>query len=110
MAVVVLLRGVNVGGHRSFRPAKFVEQLAHLGAINIGATGAFVIKGRVGHAKLRSEIAARLPFEAEIMICDGRALSRLLAHTAFEGSAPVPTKCGLSACWRSVRPRCPGCR
>ena len=41
---VVLLRGVNVGGHRTFRPARLAEQLRHLGAVNIGAAGTFVIR------------------------------------------------------------------
>ena len=31
-----LLRGVNVGGHRAFRPAMLAAQLKHLGAVNIG--------------------------------------------------------------------------
>ena len=37
MALVVFLRGVNVGGHRTFKPAALVKQLAHLDAVNIGA-------------------------------------------------------------------------
>jgi len=86
VAQVVLLRGVNVGGHRSFRPAKFVGQLRHLDAVNIGATGAFVVRRPVSRKQLRSEIATRLPFEAEIMICDARELTRLLSHMAFARS------------------------
>lgn len=39
MALVVLLRGVNVGGHRTFRPTMLTEELKHLDAINIGAAG-----------------------------------------------------------------------
>ena len=37
MALVVFLRGVNVGGHRTFRPTKLAVALKHLGAINIGS-------------------------------------------------------------------------
>ena len=44
MALVVFLRGVNVGGHRSFRPTTLAEQLKHLDAVNIGAAGTFVIR------------------------------------------------------------------
>ena len=44
MALVVLLRGVNVGGHRTFRPTTLAEQLKHLDAVNIGAAGTFVIR------------------------------------------------------------------
>ena len=37
MALVVLLRGVNVGGHKTFRPAALAKELALLDAVNIGA-------------------------------------------------------------------------
>ena len=87
MALVVLLRGVNVGGHRRFRPADFVAQLRHRDAVNIGATGVFVIRRPVSQSQLRAEIAKRLPFEAEIMICEGRKLTRLLSHAAFAGAS-----------------------
>jgi hypothetical protein len=30
VALAVLLRGVNVGGHRTFRPTALAEQLKHL--------------------------------------------------------------------------------
>ncbi|MBY0496071.1 MAG: DUF1697 domain-containing protein [Cyanobacteria bacterium] len=46
MALVVFLRGVNVGGHRTFRPAALAKQLEHLGAINIGAAGTFASPNR----------------------------------------------------------------
>jgi uncharacterized protein (DUF1697 family) len=84
VALVVLLKGVNVGGHRSFRPAKFVQQLSHLDASSVGATGVFVIKRRVGRAALHKEISDRLPFSAEIMICEGQELAGLLFHPAFQ--------------------------
>jgi hypothetical protein len=46
MALVVFLRGVNVGGHRTFRRSTLTEQLKHLDAVNIGAAGTFVIRQR----------------------------------------------------------------
>ena len=85
MAFVVLLRGVNVGGHRTFRPAALVRQLAHLGAVNIGAAGTFVIRKRVARAKLRAELVRALPFETEIVICEGRDLLALTARDPFAG-------------------------
>ena len=89
-ALVVLLRGVNVGGHRTFRPAAFARELGHLGAVNIGAAGTFVIRERVGRAQLRSELAGRLPFDTEIVICNGRDLARFVAHhSAALGPAPA---------------------
>ena len=80
MALVVLLRGVNVGGHRTFRPAVLAEQLQHLGAVNIGAAGTFVIRQPVSRAQLRIEFARRLPFETEIVLCEGREIARLIAR------------------------------
>ena len=83
MALVVLLRGVNVGGHRTFRPARLAEELKHLDAVNIGAAGTFVIRTPVSRAELRAEFARRLPFETEIVICDGRDIVRLMSTDHF---------------------------
>jgi len=85
VALVVLLRGVNVGGHRTFRPAKLAEQLKHLGAVNIGAAGTFVVRHPVARAKLRAELERRLPFETEIMICRGQEIVGLMARDFFAG-------------------------
>ena len=85
MALVVLLRGLNVGGHRTFRPTRLAEQLQHLDAVNVGAAGTFVIRRPVSRAQLRIEVARRLPFDAEIMICQGREIVRLMAHDFFAG-------------------------
>ncbi len=85
MALVVLLRGLNVGGHRTFRPARLAEELRYLDAVNIGAAGTFVIRKPVSRAQLRVEIARRLPFQAEIMICQGRDIVRLMSHDFFSG-------------------------
>ena len=83
MALVVLLRGVNVGGHRTFRPTTLAEQLKHLDAVNIGAAGTFVIRRPITQAQLRAEVARRLPFDAEIMICQGREVVRLMSQNHF---------------------------
>jgi uncharacterized protein (DUF1697 family) len=83
MALVVLLRGVNVGGHRTFRPAALAEELQHLDAVNIGAAGTFVIRQPITQAQLRAELASRLPFETEIMICQGREIVRLMSEDPF---------------------------
>ena len=83
MALVVLLRGVNVGGHRTFRPTTLAKELEHLGAVNIGATGTFVFHRRITKARLRSELAKRLPFSAEIVICEGREILGLMSANHF---------------------------
>ena len=82
--LVVFLRGLNVGGHRTFRPAVLAGHLKHLGAVNIGAAGTLVIRRPIGRTRLRDEIARRLPFEAEIVMCDGREIAALLSTAAFD--------------------------
>ena len=90
MALVVLVRGLNVGGHRSFRPTALAADLQHLDAVNIGAAGTFVIRKPVSPARLRVEVARRLPFQAEIMICGGREIVRLLSRDFFTGHSVRP--------------------
>lgn len=83
MSHVVLLRGVNVGGHRTFRPAELARQLAHLDVVNIGAAGTFVIRRPVTQSKLRAELAARLPAGTEMVVCNGREIARLMSADHF---------------------------
>ncbi|HLE32277.1 MAG TPA: DUF1697 domain-containing protein [Bacteroidota bacterium] len=83
MALVVLLRGVNVGGHKTFRPTVLTKQLKHLDVVNIGAAGTFVIRRPVTRTRLRKELARRLPFDTEIIICQGREILGLMARNPF---------------------------
>ena len=104
MALVVLLRGVNVGGHKTFRPTILAEQLKHLDAVNIGAAGTFVIRRAVTRARLRAELARRLPFDAEIIICEGREILRLMAQNPFTHQ-PVQSNIVRFVSVLSKRPR-----
>lgn len=79
MALVVLLRGVNVGGHRTFRPSELAAQLAHLDAVNIGAAGTLVIRRVISQARLRAELARKLPFATDVAICQGREILQLMS-------------------------------
>jgi uncharacterized protein (DUF1697 family) len=83
MALVVFLRGVNVGGHRKFRPAALAKEMADLGVVNIGAAGTFVAKKPVSAAAFRAELAKRLPFETEIMICPASEILELRENDPF---------------------------
>lgn len=85
MALVVFLRGINVGGHRRFRPATLARRLKHLDAVNIGAAGTLVVRQPPSQARLRAELARRLPFDAEIMICPGREIVSLMSRNPFAG-------------------------
>jgi uncharacterized protein (DUF1697 family) len=91
MALVVFLRGINVGGHRTLRPSTLAKQLSQFDAVNIGAAGTFVIRRPVPRARLRAEIARRLPFNAEIIICEGREILGLMSQNPF-GRQSAPPK------------------
>jgi uncharacterized protein (DUF1697 family) len=90
MALVVFLRGVNVGGHKTFRPAALAKELKDLDVVNIGAAGTFVIRRPITRTRLRAEFTRRLPFDAEIMICDRRDIVRLVARDPFAGQSVGP--------------------
>jgi uncharacterized protein (DUF1697 family) len=89
MSHVVLLRGVNVGGHRAFRPAQLAAKLRHLGAVNIGAAGTFVVRRPTSRAQLRAEFERRLPFDTPIMICAGQDVAAVLSNNCF---ARIPAR------------------
>jgi uncharacterized protein (DUF1697 family) len=87
MALVVLLKGINVGGHRTFRPSVLAKELERLDVVNVGAAGTFVVRKPVSRANLRADIMRRLPFHADVMICDGSDILRLISADPFAGLA-----------------------
>ncbi len=89
MALVVFLRGVNVGGHRTFRPSVFARELSAYDVVNVGAAGTFVVWNPGDTAKFRAELLQKLPFIAEIVSCDGRDLIRLTKKNPF---GPDPSR------------------
>jgi uncharacterized protein (DUF1697 family) len=95
VSLVVFLRGVNVGAHKRFQPALLARDLAHLGAVNVGAAGTLVIRNRVARAALKSHVLERLPFAADLMISDGRDLLRLAYPEPFDAA---PTGNDLRRC------------
>lgn len=90
MALVVFLRGVNVGGHRRFRPSILANALRHFDVVNVGAAGTFVVRKPGSRAKFRTALARKLPFETEIVFCDGRELLRLETENPFGREPPRP--------------------
>jgi len=90
MALVVFLRGVNVGGHRTFRPSVLATELHHLSVVNIGAAGTFVVRKPVTRTQLRAEFARRLPFETESMICTDREIVKLMSLDPFADEPAAP--------------------
>jgi uncharacterized protein (DUF1697 family) len=89
MAWVVLLRGMNVGGHRAFRPTALCEKLRRLDVVNIGAAGTFVFRASIRQADLRAELARFLPAEAQVAICAGRDFTRMVAEERFFDGPPA---------------------
>lgn len=90
MALVAFLRGVNVGGHRTFRPSSLARELADHDVVNVGAAGTFVVRKPVPRARFRAELLRRLPFEAEVMLCDGVDLLRLEVDDPFRTEPTGP--------------------
>jgi uncharacterized protein (DUF1697 family) len=83
MAWVVFLRGVNVGGHKAFKPSVLAKDLAEFDVVNVGAAGTFVVRKSISSALLRAELSRRLPFAADLMICRGREVSNLGSENPF---------------------------
>lgn len=88
--MVVFLRGVNVGGHKTFQPSVLAKDLADYDVVNIGAAGTFVVRKPISQAKLRAELLRRLPFEPQIMICSGRDVIDLVSMDPFAGGPAGP--------------------
>src|SRR5262252_6196849 len=87
MALIVFLRGVNVGGHRTFRPSMLAKELSEYDVVNVGAAGTFVVRKPGSRREFRAELLRKLPFEAQVMLCDGRDLIQLVRENPF-GAEP----------------------
>lgn len=83
VALIVFLRGVNVGGHRTFRPRILAKQLSDYDVVNVGAAGTFVVRRPGSRAKFRAELLRKLPFETEVVLCDGRDLLSMERENPF---------------------------
>jgi uncharacterized protein (DUF1697 family) len=84
MALVAFLRGVNVGGHRTFRPSLLARALSKYDVVNVGAAGTFVVRKPGSRAKFRADLLRKLPFEAEVVLCEGRDLIGFESENPFE--------------------------
>ena len=56
VALVVFLRGVNVGGHKTFQPSVLARELSDFDVVNVGAAGTFVIRKTISQAMVRAEL------------------------------------------------------
>jgi uncharacterized protein (DUF1697 family) len=92
MALVVFLRGVNVGRHKRFLPAQLAKDLATLDVVNVGAAGTFVVRASLSQAALRAEMRARLAFDADIIIVKGRELIEFARSAPFGRRPPAASE------------------
>ncbi len=90
MALVVFLRGVNVGGYRTFRPSILAQELSAYDVVNVGAAGTFVVRKAGSRTEFRAVLLRKLPFETKVVLCDGRDLLRLEAKNPFGIEPPSP--------------------
>ncbi len=88
MALIVFLRGVNVGGHRTFRPKNLARELSEYEVVNVGAAGTFVVRKPGSRTNFRADLLRKLPFDTEIIACDGRDLIRIEKENPF-GTEPA---------------------
>jgi uncharacterized protein (DUF1697 family) len=105
LALVVFLRGVNVGGHRTFRPSVLARELSQYEVVNVGAAGTFVVRKPGARSRFRADLLRKLPFEAEVAICDGRDLLRLETENPFEAERPPEAVRFLTILTKSGRVR-----
>ena len=92
MALVVFLRGVNVGGHRTFRPSILAKELSDYDVVNVGAAGTFVVRKPGSRAKFRAALLSKLPFATHVVLCDGRDLLRIETENPY---GPEPPQDGV---------------
>jgi uncharacterized protein (DUF1697 family) len=88
MALVVFLRGANVGGHRIFRPSLVAGKLRDYGVVNVGAAGTFVVRKPVPRRRFESDLRQSLPFETEIIMVEGSDIVALEAANPFGDALP----------------------
>lgn len=90
MALVVFFRGINVGGHRTFRPSLLAKELAAYDVVNVGAAGTLVVRKPGSRTKFLAELRGKLPFEATVVCCDGADLLGVKAENPFGAESSGP--------------------
>ena len=89
MALIVFFRGINVGGHRAFRPSVLAKELRIYDAVNVGAAGTLVIRKPGSRTKFLAELRRKLPFQTTIAFCHGSDLIRLEKDNPFGSEPPA---------------------
>ena len=90
MALVVFLRGINVGGRRTVRPSVLARDLDAHAVVNVGAAGTLVVRKPGPREDFLSKLRRRLPFEVQVACCYGSDLIRLERQQPFAAEPPRP--------------------
>jgi uncharacterized protein (DUF1697 family) len=90
MALVVFLRGINVGGHRRVRPSVLAKELCTYDVVNVGAAGTLVVRKPGPRTDFLLDLREKLPFEAGIALCNGSDLIRLEQENPFQAETSRP--------------------
>lgn len=92
MALVVFLRGVNVGRHKRFLPAQLARDVAEFDVVNVGAAGTFVVRAPVAPSAIRAAIDKQLAFDAEMVVVTRRELLEFVATEPFGRRPAAPNE------------------
>src|SRR5256886_14475391 len=88
MALIVFLRGVNVGGHRAFRPSILARELSDYDVVNVGAAGTVFGCPTGSLGRVPSAVVPEAPFSR--------------GHVLFGGPGLFPPGAGRSlSAWAS---------
>jgi uncharacterized protein (DUF1697 family) len=87
VTLVVFVRGVNVGGHKTLRPSVIAKRLAKYDVLNVGAAGTFIVRRPRSQKEFRAALLRALPFEAEVVCCNGSDLVRMEKENPFDAEA-----------------------
>jgi uncharacterized protein (DUF1697 family) len=90
MALIVFLRGINVGGHRTLRPSVLAKQLGAYDVVNVGAAGTFVVRKPGTPTKFLAALRQKLPLDAVVAFCDSSDLIRLEMDNPFRTERAHP--------------------
>ena len=79
-----------LAGTGRFVRASSPGELKDYDVVNVGAAGTFVVRKSGRRSKFRADVLRRLPFEAQVALCDGRDLLRLETENPFAAESARP--------------------
>ena len=83
MTLIVFLRGINVGGHRRFRPSVLAKELSAYDVVNVGAAGTLVVRKPGPRAKFLAELRRKLPLDTVVAYCTASDLLQFEMQNPF---------------------------